>query len=102
MTADEVHAQTHALRAQAAQQPAKIELGRSQRAAIEQAQREAAGFDPGPLLEFQGLPVVKSRRDDHIKLLATDEDGEDVEIEPVAVEQPSGPDAPPAAEDASA
>ena len=63
LTADQVHAQVHALRAQAAQPPQKIELGRTQRAAIEQAQREAAGTDDiGPLLEFQGLADFRGQR----------------------------------------
>jgi hypothetical protein len=82
MTADQVHAQVHALRATAATTPASIELGRQQRAAIEASMREAAGTDDiGPLREFQGLPIVKSRRDDHVQLLATGEDGEDVAVE---------------------
>jgi len=94
LTAAQVHDQVHALRAQAAQDPEKIELGRAQIAAILDEQRTASGLqDVGPLTHFQGLPVVKSRREDHVKLLATGEQGEDVEVE--TVEQPvaSGPDA---------
>jgi hypothetical protein len=95
LTADQVHAAVHELRATAAQPPEKIELGRSQIAAILEGQRQAAGMqDVGELREFQGLPVVKSRRDDHVKLLAANEDGEDVEVETVAATEPSGPDAP--------
>lgn len=97
LTAADVHQRVHDLRAQAATQPEKIELGKSQRAAIEAEQRAAAGSDDiGPLTQFQGLAVVKSRRDDHVKLLALGEDGEDVEVDTVEPTAPSGPDAPPA------
>lgn len=95
MTADQVHLQVHGLRATAAQPPAKIELGRQQRAAIEADVRAAAGTDDiGPLTQFQGLEIVKSRRDDHVRLLAVDEDGEASEVEPVEPVAPSGPEAP--------
>lgn len=95
LTADQVHEQVRALRDRAATPPEKIELGKSQIAAIEASHREITGLaDVGPLREFQGLPVVKSRRDDHIKLLASGEQGEDVEVEAVEQPAPSGPDAP--------
>lgn len=95
LTADQVHQQVHDMRAIAAQPPAKIELGRTQREAILQAVRDATGTnDVGELREFQGMPVVKSRRDDHVKLLAVGEDGEDVEVPIVEPVAPSGPEAP--------
>lgn len=95
LTADQVHARVHELRAQAATPPEKIELGRQQIAAVEASVRAATGMtDIGPLIEFQGLPIVKSRRDDHVKLLATGEQGEDVEVEQTPQIAPSGPDAP--------
>lgn len=95
LTADMVHDQVHALRATAATPPVKIELGKTQREAVLQAVREAAGTnDVGELREFQGMPVVKSRRDDHVKLLAAGDDGEDVEVDTVTVIAPSGPAAP--------
>lgn len=95
ITAADVHQHVHELRATAAQAPAKIELGRQQRAAIEADVRTAAGTDDiGPLVQFQGLQIVKSRRDDHVKLLATGEDGEDLEIDVLEPVAPSGPDAP--------
>lgn len=95
LTADQVHEQVRALRDRAATPPEKIELGKSQIAAIEASHREITGLaDVGPLREFQGLLVVKSRRDDHVKLLATGEEGEDVEIETIEQPAPSGPDAP--------
>jgi hypothetical protein len=95
MTADQVHNQVHAMRAQTATVPQKVELGRQQMAAIEAAQREAAGSeDVGPIREFQGMAVVKSRRENHVLLLAEGDSGEDVELEPVTPEAPSGPDAP--------
>lgn len=89
MTADEIHAQMYALRSQSAQQAVKIELGHKQRAVLEQANHDAAGFDSGPLVEFQGLPVVKSRRDDHLRLLAEGDNGEDVEVTAASTEEPN-------------
>jgi hypothetical protein len=84
LTADQVHAQVHDMRAQAATVPEKVELGKMQRDALEQAARDASGLsDVGPLREFQGMPVVKSRREDHVKLLAANEAGEDVEVDVV-------------------
>jgi hypothetical protein len=95
LTADQVHAQVHELRAQAERQPFKIELGKRQREAIEADVRAAAGTnDIGPLTQFQGLDIVKSRKDDHVRLLAADESGDDVEVESVQPVTPSGPDAP--------
>lgn len=90
LTADQVHQQVHDLRAQAAQLPEKIELGRAQREAIMAGIREAAGTnDVGELREFQGMPVVKSSRADHVKLLATGESGEDVEVVATAEGEPN-------------
>lgn len=95
VTADMVHAQVLEMRTRAAQAPERIELGKSQIAAIEAAHRLAAGTDDiGPLIEFQGLPVVKSRRDDHIRLLVTGDNGEDTEVDGAQPATPSGPDAP--------
>lgn len=95
MTVDQVHAAVHDLRATAAQPPEKIELGKAQREAILQSVRDAAGTqDVGELREFQGLPVVKSRQDDHVRLLATGDEGEDVEVPVVELVAPSGPEAP--------
>jgi hypothetical protein len=95
LTADQVHDRVHALRDQAATLPEKIELGKSQRDAILQDVRDAAGMqDVGELREFQGLPVIKSSRADHMKLLATGEQGEDVEVDAVQQPAPSGPEAP--------
>lgn len=100
LTADQVHAQVHELRAQAANAPAKIELGKRQREAIEADVRAAAGTnDIGPLTQFQGLDIVKSRKDDHVRLLAADESGDDVEVEPVQPVAPSGPGAPEVADE---
>jgi hypothetical protein len=90
MTGDDVHAQVHVLRAQLVEPPERIELGRKQIAAIEAAQRQAAGSgDIGPLLEFQGLLIIKSERDDHVKLLAAGEQGE--EVAPAAAVAPAPP-----------
>jgi hypothetical protein len=95
LTADQVHEQVRTLRDRAATPAERIELGKSQIAAIEAAHRDLTGLsDVGPLREFQGLVVVKSRRDDHVKLLATGEQGEDVEVETIEQAAPSGPDAP--------
>lgn len=95
LTYETLHAQVQDLRLHAVQQPERIELGRSQRAAIETYFRNLTGQDEvGPILEFNGLPVVRSRRDDHVRLLASSEDGEDVEV---PMEEPpvaSGPEAP--------
>lgn len=94
LTADQVHAAVHDLRARAASAPEKIELGQTQLAAIEKDIQEAAGTkDIGPLNQFQGLEIVRSRKQDHVRLLAPGERGED---EPVPVVEPvaaSGPDA---------
>lgn len=96
MTADQVHDQVRLLRDQAATPPEKIELGKQQIAAILAWHSELTGQqDQGPVVQFQGLPIVKSRRHDHVKLLATGEQGEDVEVETVTIAAPSGPDAPP-------
>lgn len=95
LTADQVHAQVHDLRARATTPPTRIELGVLQREAIEADVRMAAGTDDiGPLTEYNGLPIVKSRRQDHVKLLAADDSGDDVEVEQVTASSPSGPDAP--------
>jgi len=102
LTAEQIHEDVLTMRSTIASQPMKIELGRQQRAVIEAAQHAAAGFDSGPLVEFQGLPVVKSRREDHVRLLGEGDEGEDVELEPVQVATPSGPDAPAVESQASA
>lgn len=90
ITADQVHAAVHDLRARAESPVEKIELGQQQLAAIEADVQEAAGTkDIGPLTQFQGLPIVRSRKQDHVALLGAD-------AEPVPdVEQPapSGPEA---------
>lgn len=103
ITASDVHAQTNDLRAQLTTPPDRIELGRQQIAAIEADQREVSGMaDIGPLTQFQGMTVVRSKRDDCLKLLAANEDGEDAEVDQVEPVAPSGPDAPPAEAEPSA
>lgn len=95
LTAADVHQQVHDLRARATVPPTRIELGVLQREAIEAEVRTAAGTnDIGPLTEYNGLPIVRSRRQDHVKLLAADDSGDDVEVEQVTASAPSGPDAP--------
>lgn len=95
LTADQVHAQVHDLRARSATVPEKIELGIAQRDAIEAEVRAAAGTDDiGPLTSYNGLEIVKSRRQDHVRLLGSGDKGEDVEIVPAEPSAPSGPDAP--------
>jgi hypothetical protein len=95
LTADQVHAHAHELRGIAARPPQKIALGVQQRAALEAAQRAAAGTDDiGPLTEFQGLPIVKSRKDNWVGLLGADETGDDAEVEVTEPVAPSGPEAP--------
>lgn len=94
MTADAVHAAVHDLRARAETPPEKIELGQAQLAAIEADVRAAAGTDDiGPLTQFQGLPIVRSRKQDHVRLLRAGEKGEDEAVPEVAIVAPSGPEA---------
>ncbi len=72
LTADQIHAQVNDARAQAAEPPVAIALGQTQVAAIETAQKQAAGMtDIGPLREFQGLEVILVDALDHLKLLFT-------------------------------
>lgn len=95
LTADQVRAQVNELRARSEQQPEKIELGVLQRQAIEADVRTAAGTDDiGPLTSYNGLEVVKSRKQDYVRLLAAGESGDDVEVDQVQPVAPSGPDAP--------
>lgn len=95
LTADQVHARVHELRAQAASAPVKIELGKRQRDAIETEIRAAAGTDDiGPMTQYNGLAVVRSRKDDHVRLLGAGDQDEDVELVPTEQLAPSGPDAP--------
>jgi hypothetical protein len=95
LTYEALHAQVQDLRLHAVQQPERIELGHTQRAAVEAYFRTLNGQeDVGPILEFNGLPVVKSRRDDHVRLLASGDEGEDVEVEMTEPPVASGPEAP--------
>jgi hypothetical protein len=94
LTYETLHAQVQDLRLHAVQQPERIELGKTQRAAIEAYFRDLNGQeDVGPILEFNGLPVVKSRRDDHVRLLASGDEGDDVEVEMAEAPVASGPEA---------
>lgn len=94
LTYEALHAQVQDLRLHAVQQPERIELGKTQRAAIDAYFQNLTGQeDAGPILEFNGLPVVKSRRDDHVRLLASGDEGEDVEVEMAEPPVASGPEA---------
>lgn len=94
LTAADVHAHVHDLRARAETPPEKIELGQMQRDAIEADVKAAAGTnDIGPLQQFQGLEIVRSRKHDHVRLLRAGERGEDEEVPIVEVAAPSGPEA---------
>lgn len=95
LTADQVHAHVHELRARAETPPEKIELGQAQIAAIEAEVRAAAGTnDIGPLTQYNGLEIVKSRKHDHVRLLRAGESGEDEEVPQIEAVAPSGPEAP--------
>lgn len=95
ITADQVHLAVQDLRARAAVLPEKIELGIAQREALEAEVRAAAGTDDiGPLTSYMGLEIIKSRRQDHVRLLAAGESGDDVDVGQVQPIAPSGPDAP--------
>lgn len=94
ITADQVHAAVHDLRARADAPPEQIELGQQQLAAIEADVQAAAGTkDIGPLTQFQGLPIVRSRKQDHVALLRAGERGDTEPVPEVEQPAPSGPEA---------
>ena len=86
LTADRVHVLVHELRARADIQPARIELGIAQRAALEAEVRDASGLaDIGPMTQYNGLEIIKSNKHDHVRLLPADEvkDSTEAHLSPV-------------------